>query len=132
MTINNEFTSWDFGFTAVDNPDEIVRPVQPVIKSEDFSGPILERIEVMNQKIDELTDMLERLEQAGTPDLDTDEYKSLIEKDVRDKLKKVEQMVMPLLTNLLKDADNKDYIKWPNKRVVIESFIDKFLAITRS
>ena len=76
--------------------------------------------------------ILERLEQAGTPDLDTDEYKALIERDVRDKLTKVEQMVMPLLSNLLKDADKKEYIKWPNRKVVIESFIDKFLAITRS
>lgn len=128
----NEFSNWDFGFTAVDGPEDEERPVTPVIKSEDVSGPILERIETISQKMDELANILERLEQAGTPDLDTDEYKALIEKDVRDKLTKVEQMVMPLLSNLLKDADKKEYIKWPNRKVVIESFIDKFLAITRS
>ena len=134
-TIPQEYlnSNFDFGFTAVDDPDEIVQqPITTSVNTEDISGPILERIQNLEINLGEVLNILERLEQAGTPNLDTDEYKLLIEKDVRDKLKKVEGMVMPLLMNLLKDADTKEFIKWPNRKPKIEDFIEKLLAITRS
>jgi len=37
---------------------------------------------------------------------------------------------MPLLANLLKNPD-KDYIKWPNRKPIIEAQIAKILEITR-
>ena len=74
---------------------------------------------------------LDRLEQAGTPNLDTDEYKSLIERDIRGKLKTVEGMIMPLLVNLMKNPE-KDYIKWPNRTAMIENFIEQLLSVTRA
>jgi hypothetical protein len=134
-TIPNEYSNWDFGFTAVDDPDsniDIEQPKPPSVNTDEILEPVLERLRNIEINVGEILNSMERLEQAGTPDLDTDEYKALIEKDVREKLKKVESMVMPLLTNLLKDADTKEYIKWPNRKVIIESFIEKFLAITRS
>jgi len=134
-TIPNEYSNWDFGFTAVDDPDsniDIEQPQQPAVNTDEILEPVLERLRNIEINVGEILNSMERLEQAGTPDLDTDEYKALIEKDVREKLKKVESMVMPLLTNLLKDADTKEYIKWPNRKVIIESFIEKFLAITRT
>jgi hypothetical protein len=48
------------------------------------------------------------------------------------KLGEVERLVMPLLVNLLKDAETKHYIKWPNRKAPIEAFIQKLLTITRS
>lgn len=48
------------------------------------------------------------------------------------KLNEVEKLIIPLLMNLLKDADTKEYIKWPNRRPVIEKQIEKILSITRS
>jgi hypothetical protein len=48
------------------------------------------------------------------------------------KLQQVEKLIIPLLLNLLKDADTKEYIKWPNRKPVIEKQIEKILAITRS
>ena len=48
------------------------------------------------------------------------------------KLLEVEKLIIPLLMNLLKDADTKEYIKWPNRRPVIEKQIERILAITRS
>jgi len=38
---------------------------------------------------------------------------------------------MPLLVNLLKNPE-KDTIKWPNRAPIIQSQIDKIIAITRS
>lgn len=37
--------------------------------------------------------------------------------------------ILPLLQNLLKDADNSPIINWPNRREKIESFIEKLNEI---
>jgi hypothetical protein len=69
----------------------------------------------------------------GTPTFTLDfakNVKALVEKDVNDKLKKVEALIMPLFANLLKNPD-KDFIKWPNRKPIIEAQIAKLLAITR-
>lgn len=134
-TIPNEYAGFDFGFTFINEPDTNVpdtTPNAPAVNTDDITGPILERLRSLEINVGEVLSTLERLEQISTPDLDTEEYKALIEKDIKEKLHNVEAMVMPLLTNLLKDADTKEYIKWPNRRHVIESFIEKFLTITRS
>lgn len=52
--------------------------------------------------------------------------------ELKKKLLEVEKMVMPLLVNLMKDAETKEYIKWPNRKPIIEQQIQKLLAITRS
>ena len=134
-TIPQEYleTGFDFGFSAVDDPEATNTPVpqQPVVSTEEISGPIIERIQNLEVNIGEVLSILERIEQASTPNLDTDEYKTLIEKDVREKLKAVEGMVLPLLVNLMKNPE-KDYIHWPNRGPLIQKQIDKILAITRS
>lgn len=131
MATTNEYLN-DFGFTAVEDPDDLQLYKPPAPPPEELYAPVLSRIGDLENNVIEIRNILERLEQVGTPNLDTDEYKALIEKDVKAKLQKVEAMVMPLLNNLLKDADTREYIKWPNRRPIIESFIEKFLAVTRS
>lgn len=136
MAIPKEYlnSTFDFGFTAEADPTSFTPPAPPPppVNTEEISGPILERISGLENNVSEIKQILERLEQASTPNLDTDEYKLLIEKDVQGKLTKVEAMVMPLLMNLLKDSETKEYIRWPNRRPTIEAFIEKFLAVTRS
>ncbi len=46
------------------------------------------------------------------------------------KLRSVEQLIMPLLVNLMKNPE-KDYIHWPGRTAMIEKQVDKILAITR-
>lgn len=133
----SRYEATDFGFTAVDEIDSVPKEPQPsqpvnVANTADISGPILDRIESLENSVGEVLHILSRLEQSATPNLDTDEYKALIEKDVKEKLQLVETMVMPLLTNLLKDAETKDYIKWPNRGPTIEKFIERLLSVTRS
>jgi len=97
MKIPQEYldSTYDFGFTAVDD-DEVAEPiVQSYTKAADKS-------------IDELS------------------------KTAQGKLLEVERLIMPLLVNLLKDAETKHYIKWPNRKAPIEKFIEKLLVITRS
>lgn len=40
--------------------------------------------------------------------------------------------IVPLLNNLLKDADTNDIIKWPNRRERIEQFIKQLEDILTS
>ena len=54
-----------------------------------------------------------------------------IEKKRKDELLKLEKIIMPLLRNLQKNPDDV-YIKWPNRKEVIEKQIKKIVAITRS
>jgi hypothetical protein len=51
-------------------------------------------------------------------------------KDVRLKLTQLEQLIMPLLVNLMKNPD-KEYIYWPNRREKLQDHIDKVLSLTR-
>ena len=66
----------------------------------------------------------------GFSTLSEDEYNSVIaEKDetveeYKSRLKEVEKIIMPFLTNLLKTAD-QPIIKWPNRGPIIQKQIEK-------
>jgi len=51
--------------------------------------------------------------------------------ELKAKLLEVEKLVMPLMVNLMKD-ETKEYIRWPNRKPVIEAHIQKILSVTRS
>lgn len=65
-----------------------------------------------------------------------DEYNSVIaEKDetvveYKQRLQQVEKIILPFLTNLLKTAD-QPIIKWPNRKPILETQIQKILNLTR-
>ena len=131
MALPKEYldSEFDVGFST---SDDVSTPLQstPAVTSQEISEPILERIRNLEINVGEVLNILERLENASTP-LDTDEYKGLIEKDVKTKLSAVEKMILPLLVNLMKNPE-KDTIKWPGRAPIIEKQIEKILAITRS
>jgi hypothetical protein len=72
----------------------------------------------------------------GFTAVDEEEYNALIaEKDetveeYKLRLQQVEKIIMPFLTNLLKTAD-QPVIKWPNRKPILESQIQKILNLTR-
>lgn len=49
----------------------------------------------------------------------------------KEKLLKVENLIIPLLNNLMKNPE-KEFIKWPNRVEKIQAQIQKILEITRS
>lgn len=121
---------YDFGFTAVESEESIVeKPVVNTAPMVDGLSAVEDKVSIILNKID----YLEEIIKAGAGvnnNFDVDTYRALVEKDVNDKLKKVEALIMPLLSNLLKNPD-KDFIKWPNRKPIIEAQISKLLAITR-
>ena len=128
--IPNEYMDMDFGFSAV---DEI-----PQSNVQIDTGPIAEDVEGINdnilrieQKVDALVNSLNSMNtKLMNLDDEFDVVKTAKTEEVRTKLVQVEQLIMPLLVNLLKTAD-KDYIHWPNRQEKVQSQIDKLLAITR-
>jgi len=132
MAIPKEYldSEFDFGFSTTDDDRAQEKYVTPAVTSQEISEPILDKIRNLEINVGEVLNILERLENASTP-LDTDEYKGLIEKDVKAKLSAVEKMILPLLVNLMKNPE-KDTIKWPGRAPIIEKQIEKILAITRS
>ena len=106
----------DFGFSAVDEEEylkSLTIPPPPVAPS------ATEDVKKLEEKLDSLLSKV-----------DVDEHKRLIELEIRDRLKKVEDMILPLLQNLAKNPE-KVYIKWPNRKEIIEKQIEKFLELTR-
>lgn len=66
-----------------------------------------------------------------------DEYNQVISQSEQSveaykaKLKEVEKLIIPFLMKLLSTAD-KEYIYWPNRKLVIEKQIQKIVGLTRS
>ncbi len=50
--------------------------------------------------------------------------------EYKERLKEVEKLILPFLTKLLKTSD-QPIIKWPNRKPIIESQIQKILNLTR-
>jgi len=120
---------FDFGFTAVESEESIVeKPVVNTAPMVDGLSAVENKVSIILNKIDYLEEIIKA--GVGTNNFDIDAYKLLVEKDVNDKLKKVEALIMPLFANLLKNPE-KDFIKWPNRKPIIEAQISKLLAITR-
>lgn len=75
-------------------------------------------------------------EDFGFTAVDEAEYQAVIaEKDetveeFKARLKHVEKIIMPFLTNLLK-TQAQPYIHWPNRGPIIEKQIQKILTLTR-
>ena len=130
--IPEEYLSgYDFGFNAVDEipssgPIQIdTSPIQGDV--EGINDNIL-RIE---QKVDATVTAINSLSaKLMSLDDDFDVIKSQKEAEVTAKLTEVEKLIMPLLVNLMKSADQA-YIHWPNRASTVQAQIDKLLAITR-
>lgn len=106
----------DFGFSAVDEEEYLKSLSTPPTQ---ISPAGTEDVKKLEEKLDSLLSKV-----------DVDEHKRLIEMEVRDRLKKIEDMILPLLQNLSKNPE-KIYIKWPNRKEIVDKQIEKFLSLTR-
>lgn len=153
-------TTFDFGFTAVDEGEiHISAPVQPqptvssdaviaiTAKLADLDAKIsaikpassaqLVRVEekvdrVLNMELGELTSSLQQQGESLNSILDEVEQRTTATRDeCKAKLAEVERLILPLLTNLMKNPQ-KEYIHWPNRTERLQEQIDKITTITRS
>ena len=119
----------DFGFStvSVDEYDAeqkvtVDREKEVVTTATASMKPELEKIEC---KISSLTDSMRVLsdEMADRKEELNDKWGS--------RMNQVEELIIPLLKNLAKDGDKKEYIRWPGRTDILNSQIDKITAVTR-
>jgi hypothetical protein len=114
----DDYDDFDFGFSTVDE-NEVV----------EFESKVKSRVAEETTNISTgLEDKINELLKAREGD--TSRVQEL-EKKRKEDLLKVEKIVMPLLKNLQKNPDDV-YIKWPNRKEVIDKQIKKIVNITRS
>lgn len=117
----------DYGFSAVDesslqttvNPDTLETEV--IANSLTTSN---ENISKLENKIDSIVNLYNKTK------LGLDAERKQMEEEVASKLVKVEQLIMPLLVNLMKNPE-KEYIYWPNRIEKLQDQVDKVLELTR-
>jgi len=116
--------NYDFGFTTVDE-DEV----------QEFETSLQEKVAKATQhetgaleaKMDKL---LKLREDDSSYQVLFEKRKAELEDVYKDQMRKVEKLILPLLHNLMKNPEN-EYIKWPGRTDIIQSQINKIVAITR-
>jgi hypothetical protein len=120
-TIPEEYLSYDYGFSAVDDPAEAVEKDTTPVKAE-MSEDVGNKLEDIEDKIQSLTSLMFRMEEGQS--------ERVSEAELRDKVRQLESIIVPLLNNLLKTSA-KPYIHWPNRKEICEKQLEKVLEITR-
>ncbi len=132
MVNEYKYDEIDFGFTAVYEEElvSIKSTNDEVSKKIDTTNVevklVLEKMDVFLEK---QNDVLRELLSTKLVYEDKSSNIDITREVIEDKLLKVERMIMPLLYNLMKNED-KDYIYWPNREVIIKKQIDEILLIT--
>lgn len=118
----------DFGFSAIDE-SEVNRSVDPNTLEETVvvRESIAQSSEALQRVEDKLDEMLSLYNQGK---LGLDAERDKMESEVKTNLKELEQLIVPLLVNLMKNPE-KEYIYWPNRKEKIQEQIDKVLSLTR-
>jgi hypothetical protein len=115
--------TYDFGFTFEDPTETVIHVQEP------YSSQTIDTDDLKDEIMAKLYDLESKLLGMDT-EQQVAQFKALVEADVAMKLKEVEDLILPLLYNLMKNPE-KEYIHWPNRTPIIDNQIDKITAITR-
>jgi hypothetical protein len=117
----------DFGFSAVDE-SEVSRVIDPNTLQDSIVRQTVTESSVSLQRVEDKLDSVIALYNDGKLGLTAERI--AMQTEVKSKLKELEQLVVPLLVNLMKNPE-KEYIYWPNRTDKIKEQIDRVLALTR-
>ena len=125
----------------LDSLSEVAGAVQTVSADPPDLSPIVEKLEFMDKDIQKILKM-EQLEavqalQKSSTDMtsiakELEERKKEIDLKYKSRMRAVEKLIIPLIENLQKDGNTKEYIRWPNRIPILEAQKDKILQVTRS
>ena len=115
--------------------------VQTVTAEPPDLSPIVEKLEWMDKDIQKILKM-EQLEavtalQKSSTDMtslakELEERKKDIDLKYKSRMLAVEKLILPLIENLMKDGNTKEYIRWPNRIPILEAQKQKIVQVTRS
>ena len=87
---------------------------------------------VLNMELGELNASLQAQGQNLNAVLDeVEERTAAMREECKTKMGEIENMILPLLTNLMKNPQ-KEYIHWPNRSEKLQTQIDRITKLTRS
>jgi len=125
----------------LDSLSEVAGAVQTVSADPPDLSPIIEKLEWMDKDIQKILKM-EQLEavtalQKSSSDMtslakELEERKKDIDLKYKSRMRAVEKLIVPLIENLQKDGNTKEYIRWPNRIPILEAQKEKILQVTRS
>ena len=125
----------------LDSLSEVAGAVQTVSADPPDLSPIIEKLEWMDKDIQKILKM-EQLEavtalQKSSSDMtslakELEERKKDIDLKYKARMLAIEKLIIPLIENLQKDGNTKEYIKWPNRIPILEAQKTKILQVTRS
>ena len=115
--------------------------VQSVTAEPPDLTPIMEKLEWLDKDVQKILKM-EQLEAVQSLQKSSSDMTAIVKeieerkKDLNFKYKSrmlaVEKLIIPLIENLQKDGDTKEYIKWPGRVAILEAHKAKILTVTRS
>ena len=121
----DDYDDYDFGFSTVDEDE--VKEFETQVKTR-----VAEETTNISSGLEDKIDALLLANNTMLKDREGDTGRvEESEKKRKEDLLKIEKIIMPLLRNLQKNPDDV-YIKWPNRKEVIDKQIKKIVAITRS
>ena len=121
---------FDFGFTAVDEEELGLAATPPTPPAPSVSPDAMAAIAA---QIADLRNVVSAIKPATSAQVvnEVEERANATREECKEKLQAVERLILPLLTNLMKNPE-KSYIKWEGRAEKIAAQIDKITAITRS
>ena len=115
--------------------------VQTVTAEPPDLTPIMEKLEWLDKDVQKILKM-EQLEavtalQKSSTDMtslakELEERKKDIDLKYKSRMLAVEKLILPLIENLMKDGNTKEYIRWPNRIPILEAQKQKIVQVTRS
>ena len=119
----------DFGFSTVSEDEYRAQQTPQVDTAKEVAStataslqPELDKIE---SKISSLTDSMRVMQD------DLEVRKEELKDKWGQRMNEVEELILPLLKNLAKDGDKREWIKWPNRTDILNKLIDRITAVTR-
>ena len=119
----------DFGFSTVSEDEYKAQHTSEVNTAKEVAStatasmkPELEKIE---SKISSLTDSMRVMQD------DLEVRKEELKDKWGIKMNEVEDLILPLLKNLAKDGDKREWIRWPNRTDLLNKQIDAITTVTR-
>jgi hypothetical protein len=124
---------------SIENINSSLSSIFMLLDSDD--KPITNEVEFsrIEEKIDKILDMetneFSRALQDNSDNIkvvieEIEERKKELEEKTKERMIEIEEMIFPLLYNLMKSSE-KDYIYWPNRKEKIEKQIHKIISVTR-
>ena len=119
----------DFGFSTVSADEYEAQQTTRVDAAKEVAttatASITPELEKIGSKISSLSDSMRVMRE------ELDDRKEELGDKWSQKMNEVEELILPLLKNLAKDGDKREWIRWPGRTDILNAQIDKITAVTR-